>query len=60
MAREGLREMDKASSTFDLHGFCLLVLCVIFSNLYADTVPFEVVHSFCGLSVDCIASHMHY
>ena len=32
MAREGLREMDKASSTFDLHGFCLLVLCVIFST----------------------------
>ena len=24
--------MDKASSTFDLHGFCLLVQHVIFSN----------------------------
>ena len=43
--------MDKTSSTFDLHGFCLLVQHVIFSNflstiyIYADTVPlvlFEV------------------
>ena len=42
---KGLCDMDKASGTFDLHGFCLLVLHVFLATSclsYADTVPLIV------------------
>ena len=51
MARESLTEVHKANGTFDLHGFCLLVQHISFSNFLSGTVP--LIHEISVVIIMC-------